>query len=376
MAYPKGLLGHLQKVERALEKGSKSDTLPPMTTVPRTFEEYAAEEEKYGRPKPTKTDPLASFPSDFRMKKQPPKYGTKEVRQNSHIFESNQRQQYGNLTFLSGSFARLENTTIQVLVFEGHYLSLKYCDIERLVINSDLASKGPVLGKIENCRIGSLQIGEFSPKSLDITNCRIYAFTSFASEKIPTRFTLANCSFVTKAAPRSEAKQIKEIGYSDDFTLSIQAFRNLHKWASDYGMSDLAHQTRGWELALEQTLESHGVVKTALWLWGITNAHGRSPELSLFHLAWTTLALWGALWGLGTTAPATGPAWVADLSDMTRAGVAAFSNIITPYAALSPRALVQPANAFGAIAMALHGITSLSLILLTGFSLRRRFKHL
>lgn len=139
-------------------------------------------------------------------------------------------------------------------------------------------------------------------------------------------------------------------------------------------MSDLAHIAHGAELRLERTLESAGMAKVALSVWSVTCDYGLKPGRAIGILAFLTVAIGGLLYCVGTEPAAKASSWIKGLCAVERAAVAALTNVINPYAALSPRSVIYPINGLGAAAMTIHGLCSITLVLFVGFSLRRRFK--
>lgn len=163
-----------------------------------------------------------------------------------------------------------------------------------------------------------------------------------------------------------------------------QALSNLRNWAEGRPDGLTAHIARGAELAVE-THEEKGFMKPVLCLWRIFGNYGLSPLRSIAWLVGLWLLMAGALLYTGTelgqsTSGGAEVGWRASLAgedwgaQISRAVVAASNNAINPFSVFSVRILVVPKDSFVAILMPIHGLISVGLILLTGFSLRRRLK--
>ncbi|KIN79211.1 hypothetical protein C8N31_109139 [Sulfitobacter mediterraneus] len=269
------------------------------------------------------------------------------------------------------------NASIDRLHFSGQRLEVKNCKLGQLTLFGTHQDHQTVL--IENCVIGELRLDRnVSQTQAEFRNCRILNLRfEDSDDRKPFDLVFDNRPFEMEAETGTALQEVVKAADSQIYyapQASLQSYRDLHNWAQRYGMSNLAHLARGTELGLEYTTSEPGLEKFALLVWKFACDYGLRPQKALFWLFISTAVLWIALWCCGTTSATSAPQWVKDLNDWSRALVAALSNLVFPYAGISPRSLVIPSNIASATLMLVHGITTIALLLFIGFSLRRRFK--
>jgi len=290
---------------------------------------------------------------------------------NFRELKSKNERSFQYLSVDATSNLQLEHSKVTALFNRGDHLDLRKCKIGYLILED---RKRAMIARVRNCEIGSLAIECRSPLTeIHFENCKILSFRFVRKNAEPFELSFKDCHFETVLEPIGENEILPE--NEDQLPLvKLQGFRDLSRWAQDNGMSELAHQARGAELGLEYSTQGPGIEKLALLIWRVTSEYGMRPGKALKILFISTAALWFILLCGGTEVRDGAPLWVGSLGGFGRAFVAAGTNIISPYAGLSARSLVQPANAMGAFFMALHGVVTVAQFLFIGFSLRRRFR--
>jgi len=232
----------------------------------------------------------------------------------------------------------------------------------------------------KNSKIGKI---EFSASHFEIEikliNCKILQLNLPKNVKIYSFFS-QGCEFASKNI------EIKHDESQEFFPkVDRQAYSNLRNWAEEHSDGRTAHIARAAELAAETHEEQWGSTKLMLWLWRIFGNYGLSPFRPLAWLALFWVLMAGALFITGTemglpTGAGAEIGWRTSLTGenpdakMFRAAIAAFNSAINPFSVFSVRNLIVPKDSTVAILMPIHGLISIGLILLTGFSLRRRLK--
>lgn len=257
--------------------------------------------------------------------------------------------------------------------------------------------------RLSHCRAGRVQISPSSNSVIYINNSNI-GVLDLRNSKEHCSLKLVKCHISQLQVPNDlkiysihimkckfESKNI-EVSYDPTFQRNFQnlprvdrqAFSYLRNWAERNSDGFTAHVARGYELAAE-THEERGFTKLMLYLWGFFGCHGLSP---LRPLIWAVLLFAGMATTLFVTGTDLGQTvqgesasgWFKAMSgegekaQIYRSLILAFNSAINPFAVFGTRNLIVPENFSVAALMPFHGLLSLGLILLSGFSLRRRLK--
>ncbi|MGM0743085.1 MAG: hypothetical protein ACQEVT_16080 [Pseudomonadota bacterium] len=268
----------------------------------------------------------------------------------------------------------LRRADVRQLVVSGdaHRLTLSDCRI--LELNLDNCAE--VL--IENCQIGGLIFDE-NAKLGDIS---ITTRTHICEFWVPEKFTLRDLKLIDIRFSTTNEKKL-EIGHTTSPRLprlDRQSFGNLLTWSETAKNSEVAHIARSNELAIELS-QSKGLEKVILWLWKVSGNFGLSPTRSLLFLVAGMLLYSGLLYCQGSVLgyhPTGG--WQSSLEgdasgiQIKRAIVGALQNTFSPFSVFSPRKLIVPANGIGAVGQFIQAVNTITMALITGFALRRRFR--
>lgn len=280
-----------------------------------------------------------------------------------------------NLT-LSGSAVGLHLQKAEVTRLnvggDNQRLTLSECTIFELHLNNCTEVN------IEGCKIGRLIIAN-GAKLGDIS---IGKDTRICEFQIAEKFSLRDLSLgkVHFSSTHERKLESSNIGKVRLPRLDRQSFSNLLTWAETAKNSEVAHVARSAELAIELT-QSRGLESVVLWLWKLFGNFGLSPGRSLTILVLGMLLYGGLLYCQGSALgyePLEG--WQQALKgdepkiEVKRAIVGALQNTFSPFSVFSPRKLIVPANAIGAIGQFIQAINTIVMALLTGFALRRRFR--
>lgn len=312
--------------------------------------------------------------ADVRIEKTPNNLDASTLK----IHSQNNKLKIHNLHGGSGDITTLvKNALIVESSQSGNAQIFENCKILKLTLNSNCRYV-----KIKNCKIGVLVLPGNAP------NFTIHIEGSnFCQVKVPATFEAADfkikqCLFSGHFEKSRLLDRIK-LGVSSARLprLDRQSFSNLQNWASRVGNSEVAHVARGNELRIE-TVEAKGIEKAFLVIWRFFGDYGLSPARPLIWLLVFTVILFAVLLCQGTVVLFSDleSGWQSTLIDGVgsdsayRSAVATFNNLISPWSFLSPRRMVQPATTFGIVSMGIHSALTVMLILLTGFSLRRRFR--
>lgn len=291
-----------------------------------------------------------------------------------------------------------DNRKLKIHSLSGNSGNVELEVSNALIFNASLSSRSLVY---RSCKILNLNIRQDS-HHVDIIDCSIGVLNlPAASDRMQIRIERCNVCQL-QVPPKFEAKNLKisRCSFSGTYEkfrsqnniqqgdlarnlpmLDRQSFSNLQNWATKVGNSEVAHIARGNELKIE-TVEANGIERAFLLIWKFLGNYGLSPARPLVILLVLTAALFAVLLCQGTVVfdPEFKTGWQSTLIDGVgsdnayKSAVATLNNLISPWSFLSPRRVVQPATPLGIVAMGIHSAFTVILVLLTGFSLRRRFR--
>lgn len=261
----------------------------------------------------------------------------------------------------------------------GH-VELENCKILRLSVN---ISNSAMTLRVRNCGIGELKINNTNVamstniELIDSTVLQLSLTNDFDARDL----LLTNVTF----AKTEEEIELTIIEKGFDLPrLDRTSFAILQTWANKVGDTKVAHIARGYELSIEQT-RATGFEKLVLYMWGLFANYGLSISKPLFWIFFLYCSMFVILLWSGTDVgfdPKSGVplAWKQHLvgetasAQISRALLGATDGIFPSFAVLAGSKLVLPLQWSVAVLKTIYSFISFFLILLAGFSLRRRFK--
>lgn len=280
-------------------------------------------------------------------------------------------------------FRSLNATKVRLSNFSAQKIELRGADIILENISSFdlkiLPGSGSV--RMSNCTIGTLSI-DVSSGDVVIENSNVLTL------RTPRELKMRD--FILKGVVFS-LKTEREFQIDPDLRLELPklertSFGFLHDWAQKTGNSEVAHLARGHELAIERRLAQSFFERFVLASWGLFANYGLSP---LKPIIWMVVALFFMAVTIFLTDSSLAlpesqiVGWRTILLDdpnqegkgsIYRAFAGAMEGTVSPLSVLSPRRMIVPNSSAVASIQVLYGYFCLAMVLLFGFSIRRRFK--
>lgn len=284
---------------------------------------------------------------------------------------------FRNISVTHNGSIRLKHITAQKVALAQRDVLLEDATIYHLEIDGYFHE-----AVIKDCVIGTLELknGNRIEGDLELENCTILCLR-FPKEISLRDIRLKNCTFVDSyEKPLEKDEDIKLIHPRPDRA----SFGFLHDWAVKAGNSEIAHMARGKELAIEQRTATSIFERLVLSLWGGFGNFGLSPLRPILWMIAAMVAMCGILFFTGTSLGLSEDqvaGWRVYLMDskthsgaLTRAISGALEGSISPLSIFSPRRMIIPDETIVAGLQVVYGYFCLTMVLLFGFSVRRRFK--
>ena len=238
--------------------------------------------------------------------------------------------------------------------------------------------------KVQDCEIGLLRLlgnSDYSECKIDVIDSSFIYIWSSASMNVRD-IDIINCSFSRLDLRQIEEKLPDDIRKKYPTPLSMRdTFSAIYRLAVSGGNSSTAHNIRAEELAQEYR-SARGSYKVLLFLWWLFADYGASPFRPLVFALGATFLLFLYFLFLGTAVVGdqhlgwrkllTDAEGITD--DVLRAIVGCFESALSPLSAFSYRQLIVPKTLLGAFLKATISYFALAMVILCGFSLRRRFR--
>jgi len=284
---------------------------------------------------------------------------------------------FRNISLTHSSSNRLKHITAQKVILGTGDVLLEDATIYHLAIDAGFHE-----AVIKDCVIGTLELknGDKTEGDLELENCTILCLR-FPKEISLRDIRIKNCTFVDSyEKPLEKDENIKLVHPRPDRA----SFGFLHDWAVKAGNSEIAHMARGKELAIEQRTATSIFERLVLSLWGVFGNFGLSPLRPILWMITAMAFMCGILFCTGTSLGVSEDqvvGWRMYLLDskthsgaLTRAVSGALEGSISPLSIFSPRRMIIPDERIVAGLQVVYGYFCLTMVLLFGFSVRRRFK--
>ena len=287
--------------------------------------------------------------------------------------------QFAKIRATSGSPVSLNNLSSRSVVINSDKVSIANSDIFDLNV---FLSKGSIT--LKNCTVGVLNL-EHSKAGQDVekislNDCKILSL--ILPREIKARdVEIKNVEFVSTYENVTEELSVNQLPQP---TLDRASFGFLHDWAVKAGNSEIAHLARGNELAIERRTATKGLERFILSLWSLFGNFGLSPMRPIIWMFAAMIAMCIILFCTGTSLSIPADelvGWRNALQDtedysgaLARAAAGTLEGGVSPLSVFSSRRMIIPNSEWIAGLQVLYGYFCISMFLLFGFSVRRRFK--
>lgn len=275
---------------------------------------------------------------------------------------------------------RIRNATVKKITISGPTVELT--NVQSMFVQ--VRARGGEI-TIKDCEIANLQI-QFPENDIEcvirLENSEIIALRLGSLPKV-REVEIRSCRFARFEFSKEELSSIGFVLNNDFRNRDRASFSFLHNWAVANGNAAIAHLARGEELAIELKT-AVGLEKALLWFWGLFADFGKRPFLPMLWIFLSGLSLFATMAACGTSinlSPDQLSGWKKSLAvvegvndDLYRAAVGTIEATLSPLMVFSRFSLIVPDTFGAAVLKAVHGYFSISMIVLIGFSLRRRFK--
>ena len=238
--------------------------------------------------------------------------------------------------------------------------------------------------RLQNCEIGFLRLvgGESHPEcTVEIINCSL-AFIWVSASMQVRDLVVENSVFSRFDLRKIEDRAPEHIRIKHTPVLSMRdTFSRMYGLAVNAGNSHTAHVIRSEELAQEQRTARNSY-KALLFLWGLFADYGGAPFRPLVWALGATVLLFVFFMLTGTSVAGDEQLGWRQLlvesegrkDEILRAIIGCLESGFSPLSAFSYRQLIVPDSLLGGFFKAAISYFSLAMVLLSGFSLRRRFR--